>query len=169
VVAEFAAVLASYGLSEVTGDRYAGEWPSERFIEHGISYIAAEQPKSQIYCEFLPLLNGGQVELLDNARLIAQLCSLERRTARAARDSVDHPPGGHDDIINSVAGALVAVSGVNGAPRVGRGIWLWTKWQAEALAAKNAERKPPAVTYAVGSVEWERQQQDRLSAAHETS
>jgi hypothetical protein len=30
VVTEFAALLASYGISTVEGDRYGGEWPAER-------------------------------------------------------------------------------------------------------------------------------------------
>jgi hypothetical protein len=36
-----------------------------------------------------------------------QLTSLERRTSRGGRDSIDHAPGAHDDIANAVAGALV--------------------------------------------------------------
>ena len=38
-------------------------------------------------------------------RLVNQLCGLERRTARSGKDSIDHGPGGHDDLANSVAGA----------------------------------------------------------------
>ena len=38
-------------------------------------------------------------------RLVNQLCGLERRTARSGKDSIDHAPGGHDDLANSVAGA----------------------------------------------------------------
>jgi hypothetical protein len=38
--------------------------------------------------------------------LVAQLCSLERRTTRGGRDSIDHPPSGHDDLANAVAGCL---------------------------------------------------------------
>ena len=38
VVEEFAALLKSYGISRVTGDAYAGEWPRERFASHGITY-----------------------------------------------------------------------------------------------------------------------------------
>ena len=38
--------------------------------------------------------------------LTAQLCSLERRTARGGRDSIDHPPRARDDVANAVAGAL---------------------------------------------------------------
>ena len=38
-----------------------------------------------------------------------QLIGLERRTARGGRDSIDHGPGGHDDVCNAVAG-LASVS-----------------------------------------------------------
>jgi hypothetical protein len=110
VVEEFAAVLKSYGVSSVTGDRYAGEWPREQFRQRGIEYITSEKTKSDLYRELLPLLNGGKVELLENTRLVNQLCSLERRTARGGRDSIDHPRGLHDDIANSVGGALVQVA-----------------------------------------------------------
>jgi hypothetical protein len=51
-------------------------------------------------------LNSGRVEMVDNPRLVAQICSLERRTARGGRDSVDHPAGSahHDDIANAALG-----------------------------------------------------------------
>jgi hypothetical protein len=48
--------------------------------------------------------------LLDNQRLISQLLSLERRTARGGRDSIDHPPGARDDVINAASGALVLLA-----------------------------------------------------------
>ena len=38
-----------------------------------------------------------------------QLVGLERRTARSGRDTVDHTPGGHDDLANVVAGVLVGL------------------------------------------------------------
>ncbi len=53
------------------------------------------------------MVNSGQVELLDHKVLRAQLEGLERRTARGGRDSIDHPPGGRDDVANAVAGAVV--------------------------------------------------------------
>jgi hypothetical protein len=49
--------------------------------------------------------------LLENRTLVAQLCSLERRTARGGRDSIDHPPGGHDDLANAAMGALLLTGG----------------------------------------------------------
>jgi hypothetical protein len=114
VVQEFAAVLKSYGLSSVTGDRYGGEWPRERFAVAGIGYEVSERTKSDLYLNALPLLNAGRVELLDHARLRRQLLELDRRTGRGGKDSVDHQAGGHDDLANVAAGALVlAVDGAS--------------------------------------------------------
>lgn len=111
VVEEFAALLKTYGVRLVRGDRYAGEWPRERFRVHGIEYEPCEKPKSDLYRDLLPILNSGRAELLDDPRLATQLCGLERRTARGGRDSIDHAPGGHDDSANAVAGALVVALG----------------------------------------------------------
>jgi len=110
VVSEFAATLKTYRVGTVTGDRYAGEWPPERFQAHGIGYTSAERTRSEYYLELLPLLNSGRVELLDHLRLINELCNLERRTSRGGRESIDHPPNAHDDVINAAAGALVAAA-----------------------------------------------------------
>jgi len=107
VAKEFADTIKSYGIGTVRGDRYGGIWPRERFAVHGVDYQTAKQPKSDIYLALLPMLNSGRAELLDHPRLTAQLCSLERRTARGGKDSVDHPPGAHDDVINAAAGAIV--------------------------------------------------------------
>jgi hypothetical protein len=104
VVTEFAALLVNYRVTKVIGDRYAGEWPRERFKIHGIDYEPAAKPKSELYRDMLPSINSRQVELLDDARLVAQICGLERRTARGGRDSIDHAPGSHDDVANAVAG-----------------------------------------------------------------
>lgn len=107
VAKEFANVLKSYNIAAIRGDRYGGEWPRERFRVHNIEYIPAAKPKSDLYANLLPVLNGGRAELLDHSRLAAQLIGLERRTARGGRDSIDHAPGAHDDIANAVAGVIV--------------------------------------------------------------
>ena len=101
-------MMGVYGIREVVGDKYAGEWPREQFRKNGIGYTVAENTKSEIYLATLPLLNSQRVELLDNPRLIAQLLGLERRTSRMGRDTVDHAPAGHDDLVNSACGALLA-------------------------------------------------------------
>jgi hypothetical protein len=112
VVAEFAGVLKAYRVTRATSDRYGGAWVTERFREHGIHIAPSERAKSEIYGEFLAPLNSARIELLDNPRLVTQLCALERRTGRGTgRDVIDHSPGSHDDIANSVAGALVLAVG----------------------------------------------------------
>ncbi len=111
VAAEYAEVLKSYHVFQVDGDRYAGEWPREQFRKHGVEYKTSEATKSDIYRELLAPLNSGRIELLDQPRLIAQLCGLERRTSRGGKDSIDHPPNSHDDLINAAAGALTKALG----------------------------------------------------------
>ena len=107
VVGEFAELLKSYNVTRITGDRFANIWPVEVFANAGIAYEQSAEPKSVLYTNMLPLLNSCRIELLDHSKTINQLISLERRTARGGRESIDHPPGGHDDLINAVAGAAV--------------------------------------------------------------
>ncbi len=107
VTEEFAKIIRSYRCSKVYGDRYGGEWPREQFRKHGVNYEPSEKTKSDLYRDLLPLINSGAVDLLEHDRLVTQLTSLERRTARGGKDSIDHAPGAHDDIANAVAGALV--------------------------------------------------------------
>jgi hypothetical protein len=106
IVGEFSALCKSYGVSEVWGDRYAGEWPQERFRTHGINYRVDGKTKSEFFLEFLPVLNSRRVELLDHKRLVAQLCQLER-VAGPAKNTIKKPKGGHDDVANCVAIAAV--------------------------------------------------------------
>lgn len=107
VVKEFATVLRAYRCTSVTGDRYAGQWVVEAFARHGITYWHSELSKSEIYLEALPLFTTGAVDLLDEHRVLVELQQLERRTSKSGRDSVDHPPMGHDDYANATCGALV--------------------------------------------------------------
>lgn len=124
VVADYAATLTSYRVTEVTGDRYAGEWPRERFQVHGIRYVPSARVKSDLYRELLPAVNAARCELLDVPRLAAQLVGLERRVARGGKDSVDHAPGGHDDVANAVAGALVLAGAGGTTARDARLPWF---------------------------------------------
>jgi hypothetical protein len=110
VIAEFAAVVRSYRCHKVVGDRYGGEFPREQFRKRGITYEVSQKVKSDLYVDFLPMLNSGRVTLPRSERLVRQLCSLERTTGRGTnRDRIDHPRdrGMHDDLANCVAGAAV--------------------------------------------------------------
>ena len=87
VVQEFAELLKVYRIGRVEGDRYGGEWPRERFRRHGIMYDPSTKNRSELYLGLLPLVNSARVALLDQARLLAQLVGLERRTGRGRDQS----------------------------------------------------------------------------------
>jgi hypothetical protein len=118
VVKEFANVLRSYRCSTVVGDRYSAEWVVSSFRQQGIQYKHSELSKSELYLEALPLFMTGCVELLDVRKLTLELQQLERRTARSGKDSVDHPPQGHDDYANSACGAMALVTAHQSTIRV---------------------------------------------------
>jgi hypothetical protein len=135
---QIAGVLKSYGLTSTTGDRYAAQWVVDAFAKCGITYQHSERDRSAIYLDVLPLFTSGRVRLLDNKRLVSQFGGLERRTSPIGKDRVDHGPGGHDDVCNSAAGALVRCSSPLIFP--GWGIFEHYRRQSEAVTgAKTAE------------------------------
>ncbi|GLS36062.1 hypothetical protein GCM10010869_16510 [Mesorhizobium tianshanense] len=159
VAAEFASTLKRYGIYKIVGDRYAGEWPREQFRNFNVSYEASADAKSNIYRDLLPLLNSQQIELLNHKRLLLQLQSLERRTTRAGRDAIDHPPGSHDDLANCAAGSLlmclaskkreVHVGIIAGTGAGGRIVWRDKEprprsWQRRILTPEQARQKSEA-------------------------
>jgi hypothetical protein len=161
VTAEFAVLLKTYGIKKVVGDKYAGLWPRERFEVHGIVYEPSAKPKSDLYSELLPLINGARVELLDHPKLVTQICSLERRTARSGKDSIDAL--GHEDIANACAGAvtgLILQDWSGGAAF----FELMRREKAEQARVTPSGGHPPGKPefekpqWAKGSVEWQREQ-----------
>jgi hypothetical protein len=110
VATEFCDTLRRYSCQTAYGDRWGGEFVRERFHANGIAYEVTDKVKSDLYRDLTPMLNSKMLELLDHPRLLNQLCSLERRVARGGKDSIDHPPNSHDDLINSATGALVYAS-----------------------------------------------------------
>jgi hypothetical protein len=137
-VQEMAAVARAYRVTTVTGDHWALGWVGERFEAAGLRYEASDRTKSDIYRELLGPLNSGRVELLDHPQMIAELLNLERRVARGGRDSIDHPAGLHDDLINAAGGAIVLVAG---HPRFRSwGFYELTRQRAASLGVVSAVR-----------------------------
>jgi len=149
VCESFAGVLRSYGLSSVTGDRWSLGFVEEGFKRHGIDYVLSERTASQIFAEALAMLNSGLVELLDNKRLINQLCTLERRVSRGSREQISHPPGGHDDLAVAACGSLV-LCGMDSTLAT----WIKLGEQGIAFEAARAEalRRQPAPSDAIFDV-----------------
>lgn len=104
ITKEYAALLKSYRINSLVGDRYAGSWPADEFRKHHIDMRHSELAKSELYQHLLAVLNSGRVELPPDMKLINQFAALERRTSRGGRDVIDHPMNGHDDRPNVVAG-----------------------------------------------------------------
>jgi hypothetical protein len=109
VTREFATICKRYGVSQVRGDKYGGEWPPEAWRANGLSYEPLDMTRSELYLEALPVLMAGRAQLLDQRVLVNELDALERRTGRG-RDVVDHPPRQYDDHANAAAAAIVLAS-----------------------------------------------------------
>jgi hypothetical protein len=105
--ARLAQVVKAYGLHRVVGDRFGGEWPRSRWRAHDIHYAPAEKSATQYYQAALPLFSSGRIRMPNNPRAVTQLASLERTVSRAGRETISHPPGGHDDLANAIAGAAI--------------------------------------------------------------
>lgn len=110
VTAEFCALLKSYRVYKVVGDKFAGEYPREIFRKFGVAYDPAAEPKSNLYRDLLPVINSKLLDLIDHERCINQLISLERKTARGGRETIDAPPNLHEDVANAVAGLASVLS-----------------------------------------------------------
>jgi hypothetical protein len=107
------ATFKQYGCTVCVGDAYGKNWVVDAFAERGVRYVQSELARSEIYLESAPAFTSARVQLLDNNRLVHQLCNLERRTSPGGRDRIDHPGGGADDLANSACGVLGLVrSGV---------------------------------------------------------
>jgi hypothetical protein len=107
VTKQFADILKEYKILEVTGDRFSSNWCSGTWQENGIRYWDSRWDKSEIYVQFQAIVAMKKVDLLDIDRLRIQFQSLERRVHSGGKDSIDHPPGLHDDLANSCAGVAV--------------------------------------------------------------
>ena len=100
-VRRFARILREYGVSTVTGDRYAGMTFRYDFEAEGIRYRVSDLTESENYEKLEVRLNAGEIALLDDVTLSEQLLTLIVRGTK-----VDHQAGGHSDFSAAAAGAL---------------------------------------------------------------
>jgi hypothetical protein len=92
--------------------------------------------RSDIYRNFLPLVNGKLCKLPLNDTLKRQLLSLDRRSLASGKEIIDHPKGAHDDVANAVAGAIVMADRYRKEPKLDKfefstteQIFLDTMWK----------------------------------------
>jgi hypothetical protein len=160
--ATIAGVLKQYGLRDTVGDRYAAEWVVDAFARQNIHYKHSERDRSAIYLDIMAAFNSGRVRLLDNRRMVTQFSNLERRTSPIGKDRVDHGPGGHDDLCNSAAGAIVQLT-VQDWSQPGA---AWSEIARLEMAAnpvpKDDKPRPIQKEWAEGSIEYEMQQRGEI-------
>lgn len=120
VIRTIAGYCKQYGIVTIQQDRHSIGWVSKDLEEHSIEVKICEKPKSQLYEYFSVLMNKNQVELPDNKRLKNQILGLQR-FQRSGGTKIDHYKGGHDDIINTAAGAIVMAMEEGSGP----GIKIW--------------------------------------------
>jgi hypothetical protein len=104
-VVRFAERCKQFRCKIVHGDSYAGMTFRHDFQDCGIEYVVCKQTRTELYENLEVMLNAGQVELLDIAKLRRELSTIIRKGA-----SLDHMPGQHDDFVTSAAGALTLVN-----------------------------------------------------------
>lgn len=103
IAREVSAFIGEYGLTAGRADQYAAEFARSAYREAGVELLDAPQSRSETYLSFLPLATTGRLEIPPGLELRQELLALERKTHPSGRDTVDHPPKGHDDVANAVA------------------------------------------------------------------
>ena len=100
-VQKFFALMREYHISRLTLDGYAGLTFRCDFESYGVTAWLGQQSKHQLYERLEPVINAGQVELLDDPKSHEQILTLVYRGGK-----IDHEPGGYDDYVNAVAGCV---------------------------------------------------------------
>jgi phage terminase large subunit-like protein len=103
-VARFCDILHQRKISKVYGDAFGGQTFRLDFQKRGIAYEVRSASASLLYEKLEPVINAGELELLDQPTLIEQLVSLIWRGTK-----ITHEHGAHDDHANAVALAVRVV------------------------------------------------------------
>jgi len=106
VTAQYSSLVKGYGISEVIGDKFSGDWASNSWAEHDIEYKRSEKTKSELYLEAESPFNTERVELPNKDLAITQLKNLVRKTRSGGKDSVDTDGGVPEDEANVIAGCI---------------------------------------------------------------
>jgi hypothetical protein len=138
VVKQASDTLKRWGISDIVSDAYGAGWVISAFAKHGIGLSHASLSKSEIYVHVVPLFTAARVRLLNNQRLVDQLCALKRKVGEGGREIVDHPRNAHDDVANAVCGLLWRLS--PGGPVSSADNWL--TYMARELARARGETVP---------------------------
>lgn len=116
ITEKYAAIMGEYRIKKASLDRYGGSWPSDELRRHGVTAEHSPKVRSDLYIDSLSVITSGRCELPPDETMLRQWQTLERRTSRSGRDTVDHTAGTHDDRANAAAG-LIALHSQNRSSR----------------------------------------------------
>jgi hypothetical protein len=106
VLDEIAEEVRRYGVRKVISDQYAVIPVADGLRRRGV-YLEAQpltnELKADIYTTLKRKLNQGEVELLDNAQLVAELTHLQVRPTPSGKPKISAGGGHHDDLAMVVA------------------------------------------------------------------
>jgi hypothetical protein len=100
----FCDILRKYNIAKVYGDAFGGQTFRLDFQKRGIAYEVRSASASLLYEKLEPVINAGELELLDQPTLIEQLVSLIWRGTK-----ITHEHGAHDDHATALALAVSVV------------------------------------------------------------
>ncbi|HUU53037.1 MAG TPA: hypothetical protein VMW44_00180 [Candidatus Bathyarchaeia archaeon] len=110
VTAQYCELLKQYGISEVIGDKFSGDYGSNSFAKHDIGYEKSKKTKSELYLEAESPFNVERVDIPNRERAIIQLKNLIRKTRSGGKDIVDTDSGQPEDEANVMAGIIYILS-----------------------------------------------------------
>jgi hypothetical protein len=143
-VARFCDVLQQYKIVKVYGDAFAGQTFRKDFAARDIVYEVRSASASDLYERLEPVINAGELELLDQPTLIEQLVSLVWRGNKIA-----HEHGAHDDHANALALAVSVVRAAPEVPIVAPAIFSNGHWWDDGQAST-----PPPPNFRPGNEPW---------------
>jgi len=139
-VARFCDTLHQYKISKVYGDAFAGQTFRKDFAARGIGYEVRSASASVLYERLEPVINAGELELLDQPTLIEQLVSLVWRGTK-----ITHEHGAHDDHATALALALavsVAHAAITRPKIVSPGVFSNGQWWGDVSSGYRQGNEP---------------------------
>jgi len=106
VVAALCGHLQRWGIRQVIGDNYSGNFLVSAFAKHSIGYLPSKLSASELYLAALPAFTSGTVSLLDKSDVVDQLVNLRRKIGQVGKEQVLHMRGQHDDLANALCGLI---------------------------------------------------------------
>lgn len=164
VTGDLAALVKEYGLREVTGDKFSGDFALHSWAARNVDYLRSLKTKAEIYIEAESVFNTQRVEIPERKTLEGQLKGLMRRTRSGGKDSVDMPSGMPDDEANVVCGVIDLLAGESAADDVGPEFIVTAKTPESELVEERAKRPGKVVPHPLWSTPAEQEERKRMGA-----